>query len=134
MMKPQSSFFLMLLCSGQLALSVSFLSPKAAHHHRPSSYLKYYRGDDHGGFSTVDSGFNNHYLHQVGTLRGGENNDNHSKKKNNSDYGSLSSLSVSELKRIFNDRGVDYRDCLEKRDLVERILTSRDRRGGGGGV
>ncbi|KAL7451398.1 hypothetical protein ACHAWC_003232 [Mediolabrus comicus] len=72
----------------------------------------------------------------VGTLRGGENNDHHhhSKKKNNSDYGSLSSLSVSELKRILNDRGVDYRDCLEKGDLVERILTSQDRRGGGGGV
>ena len=135
-MKPQSSFFLMLLCSGQLALSVSFLSPKAAHHHRPSSYLKYYRGDGYGEFSTVDGGFNNHYLHQVGTLRGGENNDHHhhSKKKNNSDYGSLSSLSVSELKRILNDRGVDYRDCLEKGDLVERILTSQDRRGGGGGV
>ena len=37
----------------------------------------------------------------------------------------LSSLSVSELKRLLSERGVDYRDCLEKRDLVERLQTSK---------
>ena len=52
------------------------------------------------------------YLHQVSNLRGGSN-------FNNKD--TLSSLSVSELKRLLNDRGVDYRDCIEKRDLVERL-------------
>lgn len=37
---------------------------------------------------------------------------------------SFSSLSVSELKRLLNDRGVDFRDCLEKQDLVERLAQS----------
>lgn len=36
----------------------------------------------------------------------------------------LASLSVTELKRLLSDRGVDFRDCLEKRDLVERLKTS----------
>mmetsp|Transcript_9986 Transcript_9986/g.14008 ORF Transcript_9986/g.14008 Transcript_9986/m.14008 type:complete len:464 (-) Transcript_9986:260-1651(-) len=38
----------------------------------------------------------------------------------------LSSLSVTELKRLLSERGVDFRDCLEKRDLVERLEQSRD--------
>ena len=42
--------------------------------------------------------------------------------ENNREYGALS---VAELKRLLNDRGVDYRDCLEKRDLVERLISSR---------
>ena len=33
----------------------------------------------------------------------------------------LSILSVGELKRLLTERGVDFRDCLEKRDLVERL-------------
>ncbi|KAL7545536.1 LOW QUALITY PROTEIN: hypothetical protein ACHAWF_008885, partial [Thalassiosira exigua] len=52
-------------------------------------------------------------------LRGGDNG------PNNANYGSLGSLSVSELKRLLNDRGVDYRDCLEKKDLVERLMSSK---------
>ena len=36
----------------------------------------------------------------------------------------LSTLSVGELKRLLLDRGVDFRDCLEKRDLVERLKAS----------
>jgi S1-C subfamily serine protease len=36
----------------------------------------------------------------------------------------LSQLSVTELKRLLSDRGVDFRDCLEKRDLVERLGAS----------
>jgi len=32
-----------------------------------------------------------------------------------------SSLSVTELKRLLTERGVDFRDCLEKRDLIERL-------------
>jgi S1-C subfamily serine protease len=45
---------------------------------------------------------------------------------NNNSNGSngLSSLSVSELKRLLSERGVDFRDCLEKRDLVERLQDS----------
>ena len=59
------------------------------------------------------------YLHHVSNLRGGDTYSNNSKE-----YGSLNSLSVAELKRLLNDRSIDYRDCLEKRDLIERILTS----------
>jgi S1-C subfamily serine protease len=43
--------------------------------------------------------------------------------ENNGSNG-LSSLSVSELKRLLSERGVDFRDCLEKRDLVERLQDS----------
>lgn len=59
------------------------------------------------------------YLHRMSsTLRGG-------KADDTSEYGVCSSLSVSELKRLLTDRGVDFRDCLEKRDLVERLMSSR---------
>lgn len=37
----------------------------------------------------------------------------------------LSQLSVTELKRLLQERGVDFRDCLEKKDLVERLSQSR---------
>lgn len=37
---------------------------------------------------------------------------------------SLSSLSVTELKRLLTERGVDFRDCLEKRDLIQRLASS----------
>jgi Trypsin-like peptidase domain/ARMET, C-terminal len=33
----------------------------------------------------------------------------------------LSSLSVPELKHLLSNRGIDFRDCLEKRDLIERL-------------
>lgn len=36
----------------------------------------------------------------------------------------LEKLSVGELKSLLADRGVDFRDCLEKRDLVERLESS----------
>mmetsp|Transcript_9439 Transcript_9439/g.14569 ORF Transcript_9439/g.14569 Transcript_9439/m.14569 type:complete len:414 (+) Transcript_9439:81-1322(+) len=38
---------------------------------------------------------------------------------------SASNLSVSELKRLLNERAVDFRDCLEKRDLVERLESTK---------
>jgi len=38
--------------------------------------------------------------------------------------GGLSSLSISELKHLLTDRNIDFRDCLEKRDLVERLKES----------
>lgn len=44
--------------------------------------------------------------------------------KNENKNDSLSSLSVTELKRILSERGVDFRDCLEKADLVERLKNS----------
>jgi len=53
----------------------------------------------------------------------------------NKSNNSLDSLSVTELKRLLSERGVDFRDCLEKRDLVERLESSHgssaatDRRG-----
>ena len=40
------------------------------------------------------------------------------------DKDAFSSLSVSELKRLLIERGVDFRDCLEKRDLVDRLQNS----------
>lgn len=33
-------------------------------------------------------------------------------------------MSVTELKRLLSERGIDFRDCLEKRDLVERLEKS----------
>lgn len=108
----RSPVLLTLLGSSQLTLS--FLSPHpgrvavAYRHPNTSSYLHYHRsGNDHFDGSPD--------LHRVGVgaLRGGD-----------SDRGSLGALSVSELKRLLDDRGVDYRDCLEKRDLVERVLSS----------
>ncbi|KAL7483683.1 hypothetical protein ACHAW6_009324 [Cyclotella cf. meneghiniana] len=63
------------------------------------------------------------YLHRVNGFRGGDSTRNNN-NSNNKEYGSLNSLSVSELKRILNDRSIDFRDCLEKRDLIERILTT----------
>lgn len=36
----------------------------------------------------------------------------------------LNALSVTELKRILSDRGIDFRDCLEKRDLIDRLRSS----------
>eukprot|EP00535_Pseudo-nitzschia_heimii_P009970 CAMPEP_0197177680 /NCGR_PEP_ID=MMETSP1423-20130617/3195_1 /TAXON_ID=476441 /ORGANISM="Pseudo-nitzschia heimii, Strain UNC1101" /LENGTH=512 /DNA_ID=CAMNT_0042627269 /DNA_START=64 /DNA_END=1602 /DNA_ORIENTATION=+ len=36
----------------------------------------------------------------------------------------LNSLSVTELKRLLNDRGIDFRDCFEKRDLIARLENS----------
>ena len=38
---------------------------------------------------------------------------------------SLGSLSVTELKRLLSERGIDFRDCLEKRDLIERLRMSQ---------
>ena len=46
---------------------------------------------------------------------------NYSNDKNNL----FDNLSVSEMKRILSERGVDFRDCLEKRDLVERLQSSQ---------
>ena len=47
----------------------------------------------------------------------------YSNDKNNNH--AFDNLSVSEMKRILSERGVDFRDCLEKNDLVERLLSSR---------
>ncbi|GKY96090.1 hypothetical protein MPSEU_000569100 [Mayamaea pseudoterrestris] len=41
---------------------------------------------------------------------------------------SLSSLSVTELKQLLSERGVDFRDCLEKSDLVARLNESHSLR------
>jgi S1-C subfamily serine protease len=49
----------------------------------------------------------------------------------------LALLSVRELKRLLQERGVDFRDCLEKNDLVERLQTSQafpNKNNGRGGV
>lgn len=81
-------------------------------------YNDYYNGND--------SSYNDDYLHQVSNIRGGSNGGSYRSSNNSQshEFGSLNFLSVSELKRLLNDRGVDYRDCLEKRDLIERVLSS----------
>ena len=42
--------------------------------------------------------------------------------------GSLDGLSVGELKSLLSDRGIDFRDCLEKQDLIERLAESAPQR------
>lgn len=80
------------------------------------SYL-YYSGDD-------DYYYGDRYLQVVNNVRGGDGNyRNNNKGSDNND--TLNSLSVTELKRLLNDRGVDYRDCLEKKDLVDRLVSSQ---------
>lgn len=49
--------------------------------------------------------------------------DNHCFNKNGH-RDAFSNLSVTELKKLLIDRGIDFRDCLEKRDLVERLRES----------
>lgn len=44
--------------------------------------------------------------------------------QNNNEKHPLSNLSVTELKHLLSNRGIDFRDCLEKRDLVERLQQS----------
>ena len=46
--------------------------------------------------------------------------------RTSSTAGGLSSLSVTELKRILSERGVDFRDCLEKRDLIDRLVQTNE--------
>lgn len=46
---------------------------------------------------------------------------NHHTKNKNIKDGGLHQLTVTELKRLLTERGIDFRDCLEKRDLVERL-------------
>ena len=45
--------------------------------------------------------------------------------------GGLSKLSVGELKRLLSERGIDFRDCLEKKDLVDRLESSGASSSGG---
>lgn len=42
----------------------------------------------------------------------------------NDDNEGLSRLSIAELKSLLQNRGVDYRDCLEKSDLIQRLGSS----------
>lgn len=37
----------------------------------------------------------------------------------------LGKLSVGELKALLTERGIDFRDCLEKQDLIDRLENSR---------
>ncbi|KAL3905330.1 MAG: hypothetical protein SGARI_004514, partial [Bacillariaceae sp.] len=43
---------------------------------------------------------------------------------NDDDDHEYRNLSVTELKKLLIDRGIDFRDCVEKRDLVERLRAS----------
>ncbi|KAL1530226.1 hypothetical protein AB1Y20_001141 [Prymnesium parvum] len=48
-------------------------------------------------------------------------------QSDNREADGLSSLSTGELKRLLMDRNVDFRDCLEKQDLVERLKKNLNR-------
>ena len=54
---------------------------------------------------------------------GNRNNNNFNSGSNNYEdvNNPLNNLSVTELKRLLGERGIDFRDCLEKRDLVQRL-------------
>jgi ARMET, C-terminal len=58
-------------------------------------------------------------------------NTNHNDVDNNNDNNNsdLNKLSVTELKRLLSERGLDFRDCLEKYELVQRLLQSDPVRG-----
>lgn len=43
---------------------------------------------------------------------------------------SLGVLSISEMKRLLSERGVDFRDCMDKRDLIERLQLSQSKDSG----
>jgi len=45
------------------------------------------------------------------------------------DVGGLGSLSIGELKQLLSERGVDYRDCLEKSDLTRRLQENAMKQG-----
>ena len=108
----------------------------AARRSKSKSLLFYHGGDcnenfflraDDGSAAAASSGG---FLRRVvgDALRGGggggaSNSGGATSANNNS--GDYRALSVAELKRLLNDRGVDYRDCLEKRDLVERLIRTR---------
>ena len=97
------------------------------------SYLHYSGDDDYyyddRYLQVVNNvrGNGNYYddsnLQVVNNVRGGDGNYRNNNKGNEND--TLNSLSVTELKRLLNNRGVDYRDCLEKKDLVERLVSSQ---------
>jgi S1-C subfamily serine protease len=57
---------------------------------------------------------------------------NSSSHNRNSSNG-LSKLSVSELKRLLSERNIDFRDCLEKYELVQRLEQQPSSSGAGGG-
>jgi hypothetical protein len=42
-------------------------------------------------------------------------------KKSSKTNDGLDKLRVTELKRLLSERGIDFRDCIEKRDLVDRL-------------
>lgn len=118
-MKVITSSIFLLLCRTDGSHS---FAPSLSLHPNGASRFKSKQSTSKLLYSYDDSFLTNGspYLHRIANLRGGDAYQNN----NHQQYGSLNSLSVTELKRILNDRCIDYRDCLEKRDLIERILSS----------
>jgi S1-C subfamily serine protease len=56
-------------------------------------------------------------------------NDNTKEYKGGNRKKGFEKLSVTDLKRLLLERGIDFRDCLEKRDLIERLENSLDNTG-----
>jgi S1-C subfamily serine protease len=61
----------------------------------------------------------------VSSMRPGHQQRFYSSGDYDSDNDTLGSLSVTELKRLLSERGVDFRDCFEKRDLIDRLMSSQ---------
>jgi S1-C subfamily serine protease len=62
-------------------------------------------------------------------LSGESDKNDHFAAHKNGQSDAFSNLSVTELKRLLVDRGIDFRDCVEKRDLVERLRESEAKGG-----
>uniref|UniRef100_A0A7S1Z6X8 PDZ domain-containing protein n=1 Tax=Trieres chinensis TaxID=1514140 RepID=A0A7S1Z6X8_TRICV len=81
--------------------------------------------DPNNGYDYVDYGDGYGDYGEYGGAANGSNGEYGGAGANaNNGDAALSSLSVSELKRLLSERGVDFRDCIEKRDLVERLASS----------
>ncbi|KAG7353461.1 peptidase S1 and S6 chymotrypsin/Hap family protein [Nitzschia inconspicua] len=110
-MKFRREFALLALCHAVPASTFVPLSLKARTTSLASPSEKYafysMTGDPSGPLLAENNEYNNNY----DAIKNGQRD-------------AFSNLSVTELKRILIDRGVDFRDCLEKRDLVERLRES----------
>lgn len=86
------------------------------------SSLKYRIDSDACAGESSYEGFK--FISNNNDISGSQSSSDSSSRSTTSRTNALYSLSVTELKRLLNDRGIDFRDCFEKRDLVERLENS----------
>ena len=94
-----------------LSLGSAAVIPTSEKKHSETSTLNY-----HQSFNEYSEDYDNdiNYVYDEGI----------SGSPSSSSKSALYSLSVTELKRLLTDRGIDFRDCFEKQDLVDRLQTS----------